>query len=97
MSLKVNEYGRRREIRRQVEEWCATPVPLYMEHPSCYTIPASPDDVFWLLDELAEAYQRMHLILSTIASAEQDTAAKFRSIERLARLDWDREGFSRCP
>jgi hypothetical protein len=49
------------------------------------------------------ADRRMHLILTTIygthgyvaADGEIDTAAKFRSIERLARLDWDDEGFSR--
>ncbi len=39
------------------------------------------------------ADRRMHLILSTIYSTEEE-AAKFRSIERLARLDWDDEGFS---
>lgn len=49
-----------------------------------------------------EYERRMHLILSTIYSThgflvdgEIDTAAKFRAIERLARLDWDEEGMSR--
>lgn len=53
--------------------------------------------------ELAEAKLRMHMILSTIyathgylnADGEIDTAAKFRAIERFARLDWDTQGMSR--
>jgi len=48
------------------------------------------------------AEKRLHLILSTIYSThgflnsdgEIDTAAKFRAIERLARVDWDESGFS---
>lgn len=94
--MSVNEYGRAREIRHLVNQWISVPnLPIN-------AIPASPDDVFWLLDELAEARRRLHLILSTIYSThgfivdgEIDTAAKFRAIERLARLDWDIEGMPR--
>jgi hypothetical protein len=53
--------------------------------------------------ERDEARKRLHLILSTIytthgymdAEGEIDTAAKFRAIERFARIDWDAEGVSR--
>lgn len=54
--------------------------------------------------ELDEARQRMHLILSAVIysthgymtdDGEVDTAAKFRAIERLARLDWNEDGSPR--
>lgn len=91
-----NEYGRAREIRQAVALWCTQPEPIREGHETCVSIlPATPDDVLWLLDELSEAHRRMHLILSTIYTThgyldedgEIDTAAKFRAIERLARLD----------
>jgi hypothetical protein len=51
-----------------------------------------------------KALKRLHLILSSViysthgfldADGEIDTAAKFRAIERLARIDWDEEGMPR--
>ncbi len=89
--------ARARVIRELVTAWISSPkLPVN-------AIPASPDDVVWLLDELAEARRRMHHILDTIysthgyldAEGEIDTPAKFRAIERLARLDWDAEGLPR--
>lgn len=100
----VNEYGRAREIRQLVTRWISDPEMPRAGHETCVsTIPASPDDVLWLLDELAEAHRRMHQILSTIydgishrdLDVEARQAAALRQIERLARLDWDEEGFSR--
>lgn len=103
-SESLNEYGRRREIRQLVTRWMTEPEPPRPGHETCVsTLPASPDDVLWLLDELAEAHRRMQAILDTIYTTygyvgddgEVDTGAKFRAIERLARLDWDAEGMSR--
>lgn len=56
-----------------------------------------------LMEKLATAEQRCHLILATIydghsyrdLDVEGQQAAKLRHIERLARLDWDDEGMSR--
>ena len=99
-----NEYGRARDIRQTVVRWCTEPESLREGHETCVsTIPATPDDVLWLLDELAEAHRRMDAIVSTIYDAhafrneegEQQVGAKFRAIERLARHDWDAEGMSR--
>lgn len=100
----INEYGRAREIRQAVARWCTEPEPIREGHETCVSIlPATPDDVLWLLDELAEAHRRMNQIIATIydphgfrdEEGEQLTGAKFRAIERLARRDWDAEGMSR--
>ena len=102
--MATNEYGRAREIRLLVSHWMTVPETLRPGHETCVsTLPASPDDVLWLLDELAEAHRRMQSILSTIydglshrdLDVEGQQAAKLRTIERLARLDWDAEGMSR--
>lgn len=70
--------------------------------PSMFSVRKQLEEIRTLREKVGQAQRRMQAILDTIYSAhgygvdgEIDTAAKFRAIERLARLDWDDEGMPR--
>jgi hypothetical protein len=96
---QANEYWGKAHECRFVEE--QEPSERLILSPCLICGVSAMDALSQLRWELDEVKQRMYLILSTIYSTHGylvdgaiDTAAKFRAIERLARLDWDEEGFS---